>query len=240
MELFVRQPQPAGYGRGARHAAGGSILVLRRHQCRRGAATWTYDAFGNRLTETWTSGGNTTATMPNLSSAGYTPASNQAVLSNGQTFTYDAAGNVTGTEPIRISTTPRAGCARWTRDRTGQPEPRGVRLHLRCGGDPRGESSAIVLELQLLDQRVFPGERRMDGHQLGAGAGGRAGDRVRGERRGQQLGAQQRLRRGRAAGHVPRHGHLFCAQRLAGDEAGGNQRGRMLQLVYQPAVSATD
>ena len=60
-----------------------------------GQQTWTYDAFGNRLTETWTSGGNTTATMPTSSSTSYTPASNQAVLSNGQTFTYDAAGNVT-------------------------------------------------------------------------------------------------------------------------------------------------
>ncbi len=49
-----------------------------------GQQTWTYDAFGNWLTETWTSGGNTTATMPNSSSTSYTPASNQAVLSNGQ------------------------------------------------------------------------------------------------------------------------------------------------------------
>jgi RHS repeat-associated protein len=63
-------------------------MVWRSHRDRR------HPPFGNRLSETWTGGGNTTATMPDSSSDTNTAASNQVSFGNGQTFSYDAAGNV--------------------------------------------------------------------------------------------------------------------------------------------------
>jgi RHS repeat-associated protein len=58
-----------------------------------GQQTWFYDAFGNRLSETWGSGGTATFTAsPNLS---FSATSNQVTVVNGQNVLYDAAGNVT-------------------------------------------------------------------------------------------------------------------------------------------------
>lgn len=59
---------------------------------------WTYDAFGNRLSETQgaVAGAAPTASMPMSSTASFTPASNQLATSSLTSgLTYDPAGDIT-------------------------------------------------------------------------------------------------------------------------------------------------
>jgi len=55
--------------------------------------SWTYDPFGNRLSQN--SGGAAQVAMPSPSTASYTAASNQMTAYNGYALAYDAAGDVT-------------------------------------------------------------------------------------------------------------------------------------------------
>ena len=60
--------------------------------------TWTYDPFGNRLTEIQgaISGAHPTASMPTSSTSTYTPGINQLATSTlASAITYDAAGDIT-------------------------------------------------------------------------------------------------------------------------------------------------